>query len=561
MRLIPVDSSDAGTGIRRPARYSPVGRHMTRVTPPAAAGPATTLAGPLAARHEEQLTVRGARVEAGELERSLSILPGVRSITVLTLAGSGRGVLVAAVVAGDGFDPLLARTLARRILPAELLPDRFVAVESVPLTPSGGADRRALARTLEPLVAADDAGAPEYDARAVQSRMVADARLPVWFRVRGEAPRGAPEHILLTGASGFVGAHLLAELLRTTGATITCLVNAADEAAARTRLDRRAQRYQLPAPGSSPRLRILRGDLAAERFGLGAAQFTRLAAEVDTIVHAGAEVNPVRPYQRLRPANVLGTREVLRLAVTGPLSTLHHVSTLGILPRRAGWIDEQAFPTQHAVPAQGYSQTKWAAEALLRAARREGVPVSVYRLGEVMPHSQSGVFSHCGSLAESLLEACVELGVQITTGVSSDFTPVDNAARFIAAAVRERDPGDCFHVVQSQPARLDDLIAQFGRAFALAPVGYPQFHARVADRARLTPGCGVFSRLLAVLPEPGPAADADAADADLRPLFLPAPGTGFNDRCRKLSDRLDVPWIPADAETFQRYAQAFRTDW
>jgi thioester reductase-like protein len=603
-------------------------RRITAALPPAV-GPA----GPFAPRREDQvqLIVRGTRMDAAAIERDLSVLPGVRSVTVLALGEGERAALVAAVVAGDGFDPGLARALARRTLPAELLPDRFVAIDSAPLAANGKTDRAALARMLEPPAAATRAGggrpaeneqaltalwsdvvgrepsSPEasffdlggtslnahqlavrirerfglclsvrdlmlaptlgaqarlvagksgsaYDAVTVEDRMVEDSRLPDWFRPGRRTARSAPEHILLTGASGFVGTHLLAELLRTSGVTVTCLVNAADEQAGRTRLDRRAQRYRLEAPGECARLRVLRGDLSAERFGLDPAAFDRLAAEVDTIVHTGAEVNLVRPYQRLRATNVLGTREVLRLAATGPLSAIHHVSALGILPRRGGRFDEFAFPAREAVPAQGYGQTKWAAEAMLRAARREGVPVSVYRLGEVMPHSGTGVFSHSGSLSEFILEACVELGVQVATGVSSDLTPVDNVCRFIAAAALEGDPGDCFHVAQPEPARLDELIAQFGRAFALAPVDYPEFRARVAHRARRAPGYGVFARLLAVLPD-------SSAVGDLRALFPPPPVAGSTERCRRLSDRLGVRWVPAGAEVFQRYAQSFSMDW
>lgn len=591
--------------------------------------------GPFAPRREDQgpFTVRGTRVDPVAVERHLSVLPGVRSVTVLALGEGERAALIAAVVAGEGFDPGLARALARRTLPPELVPDRFVAIDSAPLGANGKTDRAALARMLEPpaasvravagggrsaeheqiltalwsdVVGREPSGpeasffdlggtslnahqlaarireryglclsvrdlmlaptlgaqarlvagahAPAYDAHSVEDRMVADSMLPDWFRPGAAAPRGEPAHILLTGASGFVGTHLLAQLLRTSGASVTCLVNAADEQAGRTRLDRRAQRYQLASPGDNPRLRVLRGDLTAPMFGLDAERFERLAAEVDTIVHTGAEVNLVRPYQRLRAANVIGTREVLRLAATGPLSAVHHVSTLGILPRRGGRFDEAAFPSRQAVPRQGYSQTKWAAESLLRAARREGVPVSVYRLGDVMPHSGTGVFSHSGSLSEFILEACVELGVQVTTGVVSDLTPVDNVCRFLASAALERDAGDCFHVVQQEPARLDDLIAQFGRAFALAPVDYPEFRARVAHRARRAPGYGVFARLLAVLP------DSNAV-GDLRALFAPAPAAGSTARCRELSDRLGVHWAPAGAEVFQRYAQSFSMDW
>src|SRR5262249_57205338 len=81
------------------------------------------------------------------------------------------------------------------------------------------------------------------------------------------------------------------------------------------------------------RVRVICGDLAEPDLGIGAAAFQRLAESVDAIVHNGALVNYVRTYDALRPANVVGTWELLRLAMTAHRKTFHLVSSTFIY----GW--------------------------------------------------------------------------------------------------------------------------------------------------------------------------------------------------------------------------------
>ncbi|MCI0384304.1 amino acid adenylation domain-containing protein [Streptomyces sp. CNQ085] len=579
-------------------------------------------------RRDDQLKVRGVRIEPAEVERALLTLPGVQDVRVVLRGEADGQTLVAAVVAREALDLADTRARAGRLLPAELVPDRFVRIGSMPLSPNGKADRRALARLLDGPEAAERAaapgsggtgdgpapegdpegavrslwaellgvtpgprdgffeiggtslsaqrlvlrlrdlfglrlsvrdiagaptvaaqvrliarGGPEAGEAAVHREMLADAAAPEPASpAAAPSPRPAavapPRHILLTGGTGFIGIHLLDELLRSTTATVACLVNAGDDAAARARLDARARHYGLPVGSGDGRVRVVRGDLGAEGFGLSGSGFRELAEWADTIVHAGAEVNLVYPYRRLRAVNVLGTREVVRLARTGPgpARPVHHLSTLGILPRAShgGPVPgEDAFPAAEEVPGDGYSRSKWVAEALLREARRRyGLPVSLYRMGEVMPHSRTGVLSHGGSLAEFVLTACAELGVRFESGARGDFTPVDNVSRFISAALRERCLGETFHVVQREPTRLDDLMGRFGPARDPRHVTYREFRELVA--AQSSPS---LQRLAMVLPDP------DDAPGDLGGLFRDVPSPDFSRNCHRWVRSLDVEWL------------------
>ncbi|WNI18013.1 non-ribosomal peptide synthetase [Actinacidiphila sp. ITFR-21] len=588
-------------------------------------------------RRDDQVKVRGVRIEPAEVERALRALPDVQDVRIVVQGEADRMMLIAAVVAGDGFDPADARSRARALLPAELVPDRFVRIAAMPLSPNGKADRGALTRLLEtpdpaasPVPAGDgqaaagdleqtvralwaellggdigsqdsffDAGGtslsaqrlalrlrdlfglrvsvrdiaeahtvqaqarliaqdgPVRDRAALYRDMLADAALAQRAGDGAADPAdpapvrpSGPRRLLLTGGTGFIGVHLLDELLRSTRATVTCLVNAPDDEAARARLDARARHYGLAVRSGTPRVRVVRGDLAAERFGLSPAAFQELADGTDAVVHSGAEVNLVYPYQRLRAVNVLGTREVIRLATagTGPARPVHHLSTLGIFPRTGAVPDEDSFPSVEDVPDDGYGQSKWVAEAMLRDARRRyGLPVSLYRMGEVMPNTRTGVFSHGGSLAEFLLDASVELGVTFGTGALGDFTPVDNVSRLIATAVRDSRVGQTFHVVQRESTRLDDLLGHVAARFGLRSVDYAEFRRRVAEQ-----DSPLLQRLAAVLPDPA------AGPRTLTELFRDVPSPDVSRNCHEFVDSAAVEWIPLDSEVFHHYAAALR---
>lgn len=145
-------------------------------------------------------------------------------------------------------------------------------------------------------------------------------------------PVGEPMHILLTGATGFLGAFLLRALLQQTSARLYCLVLARDAGEGQQKIQRTLESYGLWQEGNGARIVPVVGDLSRPLLGQSAGQFHTLAHAIDTIYHNGAFVNWIYPYQRLKPTNVLGTQEVLRLASQAKVKPVHFISTLAVFP-------------------------------------------------------------------------------------------------------------------------------------------------------------------------------------------------------------------------------------
>eukprot|EP00911_Craspedida_sp_UC1_P002464 UC1_evm1s1834 len=131
---------------------------------------------------------------------------------------------------------------------------------------------------------------------------VVDPRLEVTLDVdidgRGRVYDAAkdPAHVFLTGATGFLGAFLAAEILnRHKKAIVTCLVRGADADAAKDRVVTNMRRHAVWSDAFEPRLKAVCGDLGKPKLGLSESEFAEIAEKTDVIFHNGAMVHWVYP--------------------------------------------------------------------------------------------------------------------------------------------------------------------------------------------------------------------------------------------------------------------------
>jgi amino acid adenylation domain-containing protein/thioester reductase-like protein len=273
----------------------------------------------------------------------------------------------------------------------------------------------------------------------------------------------SPRDVLLTGATGFLGAHLLSELLTATGARVHCLVRARDDADALSRIRQAADRYELALP-SADRVVPLVGDLAEPRLGLSDVTFRDLARGIDLIHHAGALVNFIYPYQELRAANVAGTREVLRLAGLYRGIPVHYVSTTAVLAGLgvAGTREvTEETPLGHPeLLRMGYVETKYVAEELVRAAGRAGLPVAIYRPLDIVGSVHTGAWSTSTEMA-ALIRFIADTGLAPAVDLPLDFVAADVCAAAIRyISVTEGATGRTYHLASPENAPLGVLVGR-----------------------------------------------------------------------------------------------------
>ncbi|MET9902383.1 thioester reductase domain-containing protein [Streptomyces sp. NPDC006446] len=281
-----------------------------------------------------------------------------------------------------------------------------------------------------------------------------------------------PRRILLTGATGFLGSHLLLDLLRHSDAHVHCLVRAADEEAATARLGEALKSHRLPWSSEiRRRVTVLPGDIRRPHLGLSDDVWNKLAHELDSVVGVAAAVDFLRGYQSLRQSNVIGALTLAELAATGPPKPLHHISSIAVFNEVGIASMGEDDPLAHVDRlVAGYDQTKWAAEVALRRARDHGLIVTAMRPGGIGGHTRTGAHNP-QDLSSGLISAFGRFRT-VPAFHRLNAAPVDWVSRVAAGVICEPDAWGFDYNLTGVPNTLDDVVRD---------MAYGGMHVRVQD--------------------------------------------------------------------------------
>ena len=270
---------------------------------------------------------------------------------------------------------------------------------------------------------------------------------------------GEPHTVLLTGANGYLGRFVTLEWLERlsrTGGKLITIIRGSDADAARARLEKVFDSGDPQLLGhfrelATEHLEVITGDIGEPKLGLDDTTWQRLAESVDLIAHVGALVNHVLPYEQLFGPNVVGTAEVIKLAISSRIKPVTFMSTVAVaMPiapdKFAEDGDIRAISPARAIDdsyANGYGNSKWAGEVLLREAFDLcGLPVAVFRSDMILAHSryvgQLNVVDNFTRLLLSLLVTGIAPGSFYQTDAAGNRARAHYAgvpADFVAEAV------------------------------------------------------------------------------------------------------------------------------
>lgn len=258
------------------------------------------------------------------------------------------------------------------------------------------------------------------------------------------------ENILLTGCSGFVGIHLLFELLKQTKANICCFVRGRNKEDILKKITKALEKYHLDLSlNERKRIVPVKSDLNLPQLGLDDDEWQHFSTIIDVIYHNAAHVHHLYPYYKIRNANVLGTVELIKLAREYKIKPIHYISTVGAAVKidQHGLLAED-FPDDEMIKSDiGYYQTKWVSERLLTQLKDLPSPVSIYRLGHVSGQSETGICSFNSDHFQLFVKGCIQMCSAPKLDLKVDMAPVDMVAKMvISLSLDEKTMNNVFNI-------------------------------------------------------------------------------------------------------------------
>ncbi|KAI0009601.1 alpha-aminoadipate reductase [Xylariaceae sp. FL0662B] len=351
----------------------------------------------------------------------------------------------------------------------------------------------------------------------------------------------------LTGATGFLGAFLVKEILdRENTKLIAHIRGAKDLDFAKDRLTRSLKGYGLWQDSWTDRIVCVLGDLSKPRLGLDDASWKQVTETVDVVIHNAAYVHWIARYEQMMRPNVLSTIDALKLCNEEKPKLFSFVSSTSVLDTdyyvnlsheqtatgRGAVLEADDMQGSSTGLATGYGQTKWVSEQLIREAGKRGLRGSIVRPGYILGSRHSGV-SNTDDFLIRFWKGCVQLKARprITNTVNS--LPVDFVSEVVVAAALNPLPGvNVVNVTAHPRLRMNEFLSALNYyGYDVPEVEYEEWTAQLEKFVAAGP------------------VEKDQEQSALMPLFhMVMSDLPISTRAPELDDRNAVAVLKADAD-------------
>lgn len=486
-------------------------------------------------RIDNQIKIRGFRIELSEIDNKILSYPEIKQSVTIIHEKNNKKYICSYFVASSSISLDELKTFLETLLPSYMIPHYMMQLEHIPMNINAKIDRKSLPvpeiemhnkeivkprNSIEEELYADVSKLLdrkdisifddfiddlEMDSLSIMSLSTKLAKYHIEIQDINDCPsieklankinhavthndyldniiedvkiQNVPftfdlSNILLTGCTGFLGAHLLKELLLDNNVNrVYCLVRTKNNISAQNRLRQTLLFYfNLELDQFKNKIVFVEGDFEKNNFGLSQQDYQAICASITSVLHCGANVHHYGKYATFYKTNILGTQHMIQFCQDSN-SSLAHISTLSVggycLANDIKYLEESTINVGQSFGNQVYMITKYKAECeILKAINNKQINAKIFRLGNIMPRFEDGRFqkniNDNAFISRLHTIKAIRCLPKTYEDLIIDISPVDLCAKSIVTLLHTNEEQSIYHIYNPHTLSIGELLKLLG---------------------------------------------------------------------------------------------------